>query len=192
MVKSLCVFCGSAKDIKPFYHDEAKKVSKLLVESDITLVYGGGGIGLMGTVADAVMDLGGRAIGVMTKHIIRYEAPPKHLTELLIVDTMHERKQKMFDESDGFIILPGGVGTLDEVMEIITWKQLGMHKKPIVFLNTNNFWSNLIGQLQMMEDDGFMPKSTMGLFSFVPSVDLILSEVAKSPDCDYDPIQKWM
>ena len=128
-MNSICVYCGSSNTVDQRYKDVAVELGTLLAKKDITLIFGGGGVGLMGLISDACLKAGGRAVGVMTEFLFEYEGTRREITELHVVKSMHERKCKMFDLSDGFIILPGGFGTLDEAFEILTWRQVGLHNK---------------------------------------------------------------
>ncbi|MBL0941734.1 MAG: TIGR00730 family Rossman fold protein [Alphaproteobacteria bacterium] len=141
--KSVCVFCGSSEFISQDYKDVAHKLGKVLVQEGIRLIYGGSRMGLMGVIADSVMSEGGQAIGFIPQTLHEFEIGHDGLTELHIVDSMHDRKRLMFEYSDAIIVLPGGFGTLDEATEIITWRQIRLHSKPIVILNINDYWTNL-------------------------------------------------
>lgn len=143
-MKRLCIFCGSNSGNDPLYSDAARRVGALLAREGISLVYGGGSVGLMGVVADAVMAAGGEAIGVIPEPLWAREVGHRGLTKLHIVETMHQRKQLMADLSDAFLALPGGLGTLEEIFEVWTWAQLGMHAKPIGFLNVHGFYAPLM------------------------------------------------
>ena len=143
----ICVFCGSAVGARPAYRQAAQRLGGLLARRGIGLVFGGGGIGLMGIVADAVMANGGEAIGVIPDGLMRREVGHGRLTELHVVDTMHQRKALMADLSDAFIALPGGYGTLEELAEIITWSQLGIQVKPCGLLNVEGYWNGLLAFL---------------------------------------------
>ena len=136
----LCVFCGSSPGRSPEYIAAARRLGAIFARRGIGLVYGGGNVGLMGVVADAVLADGGEAIGVIPRALVDRELAHARLTELVVVETMHERKQRMHDLSDGFIALPGGFGTLDELFEALTWAQLGMHRKPCGLLDVDEFW----------------------------------------------------
>ena len=136
----LCVFCGSSPGRSPEYVSAARRLGAIFARRGIGLVYGGGNVGLMGVVADAVLADGGEAIGVIPRALVDRELAHARLTELVVVETMHERKQRMHDLSDGFIALPGGFGTLDELFEALTWAQLGMHAKPCGLLDVEEFW----------------------------------------------------
>lgn len=143
-MKRICVFCGSNSGANPVYLETAEKVGKFLARENIELVYGGGRVGLMGKIADTVLANGGRVIGVIPKDLANVEIAHQGLTELHLVDSMHERKALMADFSDGFIALPGGFGTFEEFCEIITWAQLGIHRKPCGLLNADGFYDHLI------------------------------------------------
>lgn len=142
-MKRLCVFCGSSSGADPAFTAVAREVGTLLAREGIALVYGGGSVGLMGEVANAVLAAGGEAIGVIPHGLWAREVGHRNLTELHIVDTMHERKAMMADLADAFLALPGGLGTLEEIFEVWTWAQLGMHEKPCGFLNVNGFYAPL-------------------------------------------------
>ncbi|NJK83439.1 MAG: TIGR00730 family Rossman fold protein [Saprospiraceae bacterium] len=142
MMRSLAVFCGSKTGKHPIYQDIANQLGKTMVSKNITLVYGGGDVGLMGITAQTVIEAGGRVIGVMPKFLQEREGHFK-ATEYTIVETMHQRKAVMADRADAFLILPGGYGTMDEFMEIVTWRQLGLHDKPIGVLNVNGYYNHL-------------------------------------------------
>lgn len=154
----VCVFCGSSPGINPCYVHDAKVLAGLLAKFKCGVVFGGGNIGLMGILADAVIQNGGEIIGVIPDFLVRRELAHKGLYRLEVVNSMHERKQRMADLSDAFIALPGGWGTLDELAEILTWRQLGLVNKPIALLNTNDFFNNLLAQMQKMVDEGFLQK----------------------------------
>jgi len=144
MIYSVCVYCGSNPGARPEYRTAAQNLGRLLASRNLQLVYGGGKVGLMGAVADAALEAGGRVIGVMPEHLIEKEIAHRGLTELYSVSTMHERKVLMVDLSDAFIALPGGMGTLDEFFETVTWSQLGLHTKPCGFLNVEGYFDSLL------------------------------------------------
>ena len=173
-IKNVCVYCGASPRVSERYTDIAAQVGKILAQNDMGLVYGGGRMGLMGMVADSVLSNGGRAIGIIPKHLQDREARHDELNELHIVDTMHVRKQMMVDRSDAFIILPGGYGTLDEAFEILTWKQLGLHNKSIIFLNVYDFWSPLKELKQHLFDESFIKSEDLKLFSMAETPEQII------------------
>ena len=143
-MKSLCVFCGSNNGSSPLFAAAARETAKLLVSEKISLVYGGGSIGLMGILADETLNLGGKVCGVIPESIFTKEVAHEGLTKLHVVKTMHERKQLMYDLSDAFMALPGGLGTLEELCEILTWSQLGFHHKPCGILNVGGYYDSLL------------------------------------------------
>ena len=155
-MKRVTVFCGSSFGTEEIYKSQANLLGKILAEHQIELVYGGANVGLMGAVADGVLDNGGKAIGVLPNFLKSKEIAHDNLTELILVETMHERKTKMNELCDGVIALPGGFGTLEELFEMLTWAQLGLHKKPIAILNTAGFYDSLITFIQNMVDKGFL------------------------------------
>jgi uncharacterized protein (TIGR00730 family) len=155
-MKSVTVFCGSSSGSEDIYRLEAEHLGKMLAERKINLIYGGAKVGLMGVVAGAVLAAGGRVIGVLPKFLRSKEIAHENLTELIMVDSMHERKTRMHELSDGVIALPGGFGTLEELFEMLTWAQLGLHKNPIGLLNVNGYYDALIKLIQNMVDKGFL------------------------------------
>lgn len=155
-MKSLCVYCGSSVGASPDYADAARLLAKAMVDDNIGLVYGGGNVGLMGVIADEVMRLGGEATGVIPKALMDKEVGHIGLTRLHIVKDMHERKALMADLSDGFVAMPGGIGTLEELFEVFTWSQLGFHDKPIALLNVNGFYDGLISFLRHVVSERFL------------------------------------
>jgi len=156
MLKKLCVYCGSSVGKRPEYHEGAKQLAKILVSRGIDLVYGGAAIGVMGIIADAVLEGGGKVTGIIPEDLMGKEVAHQGITELMVVPSMHERKAVMADISDGFIALPGGIGTLEELFEIFTWAQLGFHSKPVGLLNINGYFDNLIKFLDTAVDEQFM------------------------------------
>ncbi|MEQ5126870.1 TIGR00730 family Rossman fold protein [Providencia alcalifaciens] len=155
-IKSVAVYCGSSLGVNEIYQKQAIEFAKELVKRDIALVYGGASVGLMGTVADTVLSLGGKAIGVIPSLLEEREISHKNLTELYKVDTMHQRKSKMIELADGFVAMPGGYGTLEEYSEVFTWSQIGLHTKPCALFNINNYWQPLIDMTNKMADEGFL------------------------------------
>ena len=155
-MKSICVYCGSNAGSDPAYAAQAKALGTRLAAEKLALVYGGGNVGLMGIVADAVLANGGEVVGVIPQQLVDWEVAHKGVTRLEIVDSMHERKARMFDISDGFVALPGGFGTLDEMFEMLTWRQLGIGDKPCAFLDVNGFWQPLMTMLDTMVRERFL------------------------------------
>lgn len=155
-MKRLCVFCGSSAGTRPAYADAARRFGTLLAERNITLVYGGSATGLMRVLADTVLSAGGTVVGVIPRGLVEREIAHPGLTELHVVGSMHERKQKMADLSDGFVALPGGFGTLDETAEVLTWRQLGLHAKPCGLLDVAGFYAPLLRFFDHAVDEGFI------------------------------------
>jgi uncharacterized protein (TIGR00730 family) len=153
---SLCVFCGSSPGHDPVYREAATALGRLFAERGIQLVYGGGNVGLMGTVAQAVMAAGGEVVGIIPQALLAREKGHRGVTRLEVVSTMHERKARMAELSDGFIALPGGYGTLEEFCEILTWSQLGIHAKPVALLNVSGFFNPLLDLFEHSQREGFL------------------------------------
>ncbi len=155
-MKKVCVYCGSSSGRRKDYAEAAAAVAAQLVKHDMSLVYGGASVGIMGEIADAVLAAGGQVIGVMPRALVEKEVQHDGLTELLVVDSMHERKLKMAEISDGFIAMPGGLGTLEELFEILTWAQLGFHQKPCALLNVASYYDKLSAFLNHAVDEQFI------------------------------------
>jgi uncharacterized protein (TIGR00730 family) len=158
---NICVFCGSSTGTDSAYASAAQELGRLIAQSNSTLVYGGGNVGLMGVVADAVMAHSGKVIGVIPDFLLRREVAHHGITQLEVVESMHERKKRMADLSDAFIAMPGGWGTLDELAEILTWQQLGLIQSTIGILNIDSFFNHLIDQMHLMSTRGFLPESSL-------------------------------
>jgi len=180
-IKSLCLYCGSSEGRNALFREAAAALGALIAGQGVRLVYGGGHVGLMGVAADAALAHGGAVIGVIPSFLIALEAAHPGLTELVEVGSMHERKQRMFELADGFVVLPGGLGTLDEMIEIITWKQLRIHDKPIVLLDIDGYWGTLMGLIEKVVAAGFAKPDVTGLFTAVRSVDEVLPALAGAP-----------
>ncbi len=181
---TLCVFCGSRSGTEPAYGAAARALGAELGKRSIDLVYGGGGIGLMADVANAAVAAGSKVTGIIPEFLRAYEVGVVDGAEELVVGGMHQRKAKMFEMSDAFVILPGGLGTLDESMEIITWKQLQQHKKPIVFLNTDGYWEPLMGAIEQVVEKGFGHHKVRELFTMVDRVEDIFPAIANHIEPD--------
>ncbi len=162
-MKAVCVYCGSSHGAKPAYNAAAQAFGRALVQANLALVYGGGKVGLMGVIADTVMAEGGRAIGVIPELLVDKEVGHNGLTELHVVPDMHHRKKMMADLSDGFVALPGGAGTLEELFEVYTWAQLGYHHKPVGILNIDGFYDPLVTMLEHTVSEGFMRQTYLDL-----------------------------
>jgi uncharacterized protein (TIGR00730 family) len=165
MIRRVCVFCGASVGNLPEYQEAARAMGTALVERDLELVFGGGRVGLMGVLADSVLEGGGRVIGVIPRALEERELAHYAVSELRIVASMHERKATMEELSDAFIALPGGIGTFEEILEILTWAQLEIHPKAVGLLNVAGYYDKLIGLLENAVDAGFMPlRSREGLY----------------------------
>jgi uncharacterized protein (TIGR00730 family) len=173
-MKSLCVYCGSSLGNSPAYAKAARELAKAMVDDNIALVYGGGKVGLMGTIADEVLRLGGEATGVIPKALLDKEVGHAGLTRLHIVKDMHERKAMMADLSDGFIAMPGGIGTFEELFEVFTWSRLGLHDKPIGLLNVDGFYDGLIAFLRHTVTQGFLSAGQESLLMHEPEAKPLL------------------
>lgn len=156
----IVIFCGAATGVDPQWSSMAMEVGAAIARRGIGIVYGGGHVGLMGIVADAAMKAGGEVIGVIPRFMEKAELAHEGVTELILVETMHERKQRMFDLCDAVLALPGGFGTLDELFELLTWKQIGLHSKPIGLLNAHGFYDALVAQMAHMRREGFLHGET--------------------------------
>lgn len=184
----LCVFCGSSKSADPGYADDAAALGRLLAQRGIGVVYGGGQVGLMGVVADATLAAGGEVIGVIPKHLMREEIAHAGLTQLHVVEDMHERKAMMAALSDGFVALPGGAGTLEELFEVWTWAQLGLHAKPVGLLDVRGYYRELRGFIQHMVDEGFLNRASRKLLTIETDAVALLDAFARH---DARPVDKW-
>jgi len=158
-INSICVYCGSQSGNSPIFEAEATVLGKSFAENDIKLVYGGGDRGIMGAVSDACRANGGRVTGIIPQFLVGFDGESNMANPedtVIITKNMHERKQSMFEKADAFIALPGGIGTVEEIVEILTWAQLGRHTKPIAFLNTNGFWNPILELIDHMKASGFI------------------------------------
>lgn len=178
---SVCVFCGSRVGNNPAFVRTAEQLGALLVAENIGLVYGGGGFGLMGVVAAEVLKCGGRVTGVMPRFLKNQEVGMEGLTETIHVGSMHERKQRMFDLSDGFLVLPGGLGTLDEAIEILAWKQLRLHDKPLVFIDQGGYWSAFSALMDKVIEGGFASSAIRDQFAVAQDVESSLTMLRSPP-----------
>jgi len=155
-INAVCVYCGSSAGSDPAFVQAAKTLGKLMAQSKVRLIYGGGSVGIMGTLANAVIENGGKATGIIPEFLARRERPEPLRNDLIITRDMHERKRRMFDEADAFVALPGGIGTLEELVEQLTWVQIGQHRKPVLLANIQGFWDPLRDLLDHMEKLGFI------------------------------------
>lgn len=174
---NICVFCGSSSGHNPVFASTAKELGHLIATHHHNLVYGGGNVGLMGIVADAVLDKGGHVTGVIPQFLMDKEVGHTTLTSLEIVTSMHERKKRMADLSDAFVALPGGWGTLEELAEILTWKQLGLIAQPVFILNTDGFYNPLIAQMQQMVTAGFLSAENFKLLKISSNPQELLESI---------------
>lgn len=172
--KSVCVFCGASNAIDSKYMQAGEAFGKQLVDNRLSLVYGGGDCGVMGAVANSVMEHKGHVTGVFPVSLRNLEREHKTLSEIIIVNTMHERKQLMFERSDAFVIFPGGFGTMDEMFEIITWKQLQLHQKPVIIYNQDGYWSPLVALMSNIIDNKFARPETYDFYKVVNTLDEII------------------
>lgn len=191
-IKNVCVYCGSSGKVDERFKEAATKIGGLIADEGWGVVYGGGHVGLMGLVADAALAKGGSVIGIIPEHIKAREVQHTDLTELIVVDTMHVRKQMMVDKSQAFVILAGGLGTLDELFELLTWKQLGLHDKPIVVVNLNGYWTDLIKAIHNIAAEGFMRDTDLGLFDVVETIEDVPEVLRNAPREKFDPTTKWI
>ncbi len=175
---TICVFCGSSNGNDEAYSQQAEKLGTLLAKSGHRLVYGGANVGTMNTLANAALTAGGEVVGVIPKLLAEKVVHPK-LSKLLTVDSMHLRKSKMYSLSDGFIILPGGLGTLDELFECLTWRQLNLHRKPIGLLNLNGYFNNLIAFLKHAQTSGFIQQKYLDNLIISEQPEQLLSELRR-------------
>lgn len=188
-MQSVCVFCGSGSGIRPSYTAAAERVGTELVRRRLTLVYGAGDVGLMGILANAVLAAGGRVIGVIPEALVQREVAHHGLTELHVVDSMHERKALMAELADAFIALPGGIGTLEELCEVLTWAQLGIHHKPVGLLNVDDYFSPLITMLDHAVAEGFMKADCRRLLLAAREEAALLNACAAWEPI---PVRRWL
>jgi uncharacterized protein (TIGR00730 family) len=177
-VRSLCVYCGSSNLVAPRFLDAAFDFGRLIGRAGVRLVYGGGRVGLMGRVADGALAEGGQVTGIIPHHLHRREVAHGAVSDLLVVDSMHERKQRMAELSDAFAVLPGGYGTIDEMFEILTWRQLGLHDKPIVLVDLDGYWQPLERMVDHFAAEGFISPTNRGLYQRVERIEEVLPTLA--------------
>jgi len=178
-LRSVCVFCGSRPGRRPEYEDAARALGRRLAADGVRLIYGGGGVGLMGTLATAVMEGGGTVIGVIPDPLATREVAHAGVTEMRVVPSMHARKALMADLADGFIAMPGGLGTFEEVFEILTWAQLGIHAKPIGLVNTGGYFDALIALVEHAIGEGFIHPEQRALFVDAPTPETLMPRLLK-------------
>jgi len=183
-IQSVCVFCGSKKGCDPEFVLAAKKLGQLIGKKGLELIYGGGSIGVMGVIAEAVASSGGKVNGVMPKFLMDLEIGNKTVGNLTITETMHSRKEKMYEQANAFISLPGGIGTLDETLEVISWKQLRLHDKPIVLLDSNGYWKELENLIEKVVFSGFAHETVRDLFTLVEKPEDVFFALENVPSVD--------
>lgn len=181
-MERICVYCGSSPGDDPAYREAAEAFGRTLAARDLGLVYGGGDVGMMGAVADATLDAGGEAYGVIPESLVERETPHRGLTELEIVDSMHTRKARMVERADGFVALPGGFGTLEELMEVLTWAQLGLHENPCGVLNVAGYFDGLVAYFDHAVEEGFVSVPHREMIEVADDADALLDAFAV-----YDP-----
>jgi uncharacterized protein (TIGR00730 family) len=189
-MKYLCVFCGAKKGIPAVYAESARRFGTALAARGLGLVYGGGHVGLMGILADAVLQAGGPVLGVIPRSMVESELAHEQLTELHVVETMHQRKALMAERADAFAALPGGVGTADEFFEIVTWRQLRLHNKPIGLLNVTGFFDPLLAWLDRTVTEGFLPSKHRGLLHIADEPETLLDLLMR--ECPDATPSKWI
>ena len=176
-MKSICVFCGARNGRDPAYLRDAEEIGRWIATSGNRLVYGAGDVGLMGQVARSAQAAGGETFGVIPTHLLDLEVGKRDLTRFIVTETMHERKKVMFVNSDAIVVLPGGAGSLDEFFEVLTWRQLGLHRKPIFVLNTNGYWDTLISLVNHVINSGFADGSLLDFFEPAPDVTSLIARL---------------
>lgn len=193
-VKSVCVYCGSSSAVSEVYKVGARHLGEQFVKQDVRLVYGGGTVGLMGIIANSVMENGGKVTGYIPQYLNEFERGHTGISELFIVDSMHERKRLMFERSDAFAILPGGFGTLDEICEILTWRQLRLHSKPIVFVDINKYWTGLFDTfVNHMIEEKFVRPEHRNFYTIVENIDEVLPTIEELSNGGMpDLISRWL
>jgi uncharacterized protein (TIGR00730 family) len=176
-MKNILIYCGSSYGRNEIYNQTAQKVGEALAKQDLRLIYGGGSAGLMGTTADAVLANGGEVIGIIPSFMEAWEVQHKNLTECIVVESMHVRKQLMAEKADAVIALPGGWGTFDELFEILTWRQIGLHRMPIGLLNTNGFYDDLLKMLDKMVTEGFVREANSKFLIIDDNIDSLIEKL---------------
>jgi uncharacterized protein (TIGR00730 family) len=180
-LRRLCVYCASSSRVDARYREAAAALGRIAAVAGVEIVYGGGRVGLMGLLADAALAAGGRVTGVIPSHLYEREVGHAGLSELVVVGSMHERKQRMFELADAFVTLPGGLGTLDETIEIMTWKQLGLHDKPLIIVDIAGYWAPFAALVEHAIVAGFTTAAARHYFNVVPRVEDVLPVIAALP-----------
>jgi uncharacterized protein (TIGR00730 family) len=180
-IRRLCVYCGSSGAVAARYREAASELGARLAAAGIELVYGGGRVGLMGLLADAALTTNGKVTGIIPRRLLDAEVAHLGVTELVVVDNMHDRKRLMAEKADAFAVLPGGIGTLDELFEILSWKQLELHDKPILLVDIGGYWAPLRALLDHIVVNGFARRQTRRLLRAVPSVSALMAALSEEP-----------
>ena len=180
-IRRLCVYCGSSGAVEARYREAASELGARLAAAGIELVYGGGRVGLMGLLADAALTTNGKVTGIIPRRLLDAEVAHLGVTELVVVDNMHDRKRLMAEKADAFAVLPGGIGTLDELFEILSWKQLELHDKPILLVDIGGYWAPLRALLDHIVVNGFARRQTRRLLRAVPSVSALMAALSEEP-----------
>jgi uncharacterized protein (TIGR00730 family) len=178
---SLCVYCASGQGIDSRHVEAARELGRAMAAKRVRLVYGGARIGLMGALADAVLGAGGEVVGIIPRHLDKVEVGHRGASELIVVDSMHQRKHLMFEMSDAFAVLPGGFGTLDETFEILTWRKLGLHDKPVILVDIAGFWRPLLGLIDHVINQGFAAVADRELYRVVSTIPALLGALESAP-----------
>jgi len=190
-IKNICVYCGSGRGKNPLFAKAAKTLGKAMAQEGIGLVYGGGGNGLMGEVAKAVRSAGGTVTGIIPSALVARENPYTDVDECIVVDNLHQRKMLMFERSDAFVALPGGLGTLEELVEQLTWVQLGFHDKPVILANIAQYWDKLLQLLEQMRSETFIREGLIPRYTIVERADEVVPLLTKVRSAEPDiPIQQ--
>ncbi|MFT6605371.1 MAG: hypothetical protein ACJA2X_000547 [Halocynthiibacter sp.] len=172
---SVCVYCGSRMGANPAYEAQARALGGMLAAQDFRLVYGAGDIGLMGAVANATQEAGGETFGVIPTHLLTHEVGKRDLTRFIITENMHERKKVMYMNSDAIVVLPGGAGSLDELFEVLTWRQLGLHEKPIYLMNVEGYWDPLVALMDHVVEQGFADASILDFITVLADAQAVVA-----------------
>lgn len=192
MIRSICVYCGSSNGLGETYVAAGHTLGRSIAEAGLRLVYGGGNKGIMGAVAKGTADNGGKVLGIIPRFLMNREASETALEELdnvIVTDNMHQRKHAMFEESDAFVAMPGGIGTLEEIVEIMTWAQLGRHRKPIVFANINGFWEPMLALIDHMRSQGFVHTGHLVQPLVINSVEAIVPAILAATATEGQPTE---
>jgi uncharacterized protein (TIGR00730 family) len=188
---SICVFCGSSSRVADIYRKSAEDLGRVLGRSGMDLVYGGGHVGLMGIVADSALAAGCRVTGIIPRFLDEWEVGHDGISELVVTESMHERKHLMYQRADAFVTLPGGLGTFDETIEVVTWTQLGLSKKPVILVNINGYWDRFLDLIRFAIDEGFAKPEHAGILTIVDSVEEVPGAIGTLPNIP-PPNGKWI